>query len=242
VIFFYLLSCCAWSEEYVYSGQPLDPTRTDLHDSQLDLRPLTRFTTNHDVFVGLGYPSGNLQETLQNIRFERVSRGTGMFDRFYNNALQSSEDSALYAWPQQVMPGMTGPHSDPRLSQFIEGNNTGQMKAILQNSIARSFIQEVLGNGGSGLYRPVAGSTADYQWRLQSGVDFGVGPRFGGFGANVNWRLFGLQLSAGVSTGGTNGTGLDPIQLSKPFLDGDFRGEVGVNSRGEAFLFMMTRW
>ena len=162
----------------------------------------------------------------------------GLLDRIYQRALRDGQDAALFSWPVDTMSG--GGHFDSRHNQRMLNLNTSQMTSILQNAVTQSVLQEVMGSPDNSIFsRPVANSTADFQRRMQGGTDVSVGLNPSGVSARLNWRLFGLQLSSGVST---QTGGLDPLQLSLPFLKNDTRGEFSVNSRGEAWMFMMSRW
>ena len=235
-----LLFCClsgsGWGQDLGYTSTEMTPVGSATN-SQFNL-PKAWLLSNQELKLDFHQPTGT-NEALQGLRLKgNTESDNGLLGRFYQRALLSSEDAALFAWPVDSMQG--GGHFDPHLNQWLQQNNTGQITAIMQNSIAQSLIQEVMGDDRSTPFtRPIANSTADFQRRLQNGPEFSLGLRPDGVGARFGYNMFGLQLSSGVST--TSG-GLEPVQLSMPFLKKDTRGEIGVNSRGEAWLYMMSRW
>ena len=194
---------------------------------------------NREFVLAFRAPNGTLKERMEGIGLRQYNpTQPGLLDRIYQRALRDGQDAALFSWPVDTMSG--GGHFDSRHNQRMLNLNTSQMTSILQNAVTQSVLQEVMGSPDNSIFsRPVPNSTADFQRRMQGGTDVSVGLNPSGVSARLNWRLFGLQLSSGVST---QTGGLDPLQLSLPFLKNDTRGEFSVNSRGEAWMFMMSRW
>lgn len=179
-----------------------------------------------------------VRSALDVVQTYSPDQGPPLMDRFYFYAYQYSANANLVAvqvpelYDQQTL-----------VYQQIRRQNEPQMKSILRSALGRAAGEYALNqifDRDTGNWVQAPSITAEgFRQRLRPGMQFNVRGSIRGVGAAVRYNVAGFSISSAYAT---QNEGMEPVRISRPFSTDDYRGEFGVDTRGNLWLNFIGRW